>query len=115
MTGLQPLRILVVDDQQEMRDLLCDVLRERDYEVAAAGDGEEALAALSGQPFELIISDIRMPAMDGVTLLERVKAERGFTPFVVLITAFGDINDTVRLIDRGAYDYLIKPDRKSVV
>ncbi len=109
MTGLQPLRILVVDDQQEMRDLLCDVLRERDYAVYAAGDGEEALAALSGQPFELIISDIRMPSMDGVTLLERVKAERGFTPFVILITAFGDINDTVRLIDRGAYDYLIKP------
>jgi len=109
MTDQRPLEILIVDDQQEMRELLCEVLSEKGYAVAAAGDGEEALAALSRSPFDLIISDIRMPSMDGITLLERVKAEGGASPFIILITAFGDFNDTVRLIDRGAYDYLIKP------
>jgi len=109
MTSPPPLRILIVDDQPQMRELLADVLGERGYAVVTAGDGEQALERLAEQAFELIISDIRMPSMDGVTLLERVKDVQGFSPFVILITAFGDINDTVRLIDRGAYDYLIKP------
>lgn len=109
MTELRPLEILIVEDQQEMRELLCDVLSEKGYVVATAGDGEKALVTLGQQSFDLIISDIRMPSMDGITLLERVKVKGGPSPFVILITAFGDINDTVRLIDRGAYDYLIKP------
>ncbi len=109
MTDQPALHILIVDDQQEMRELLCDLLSERGYQVTAADNGEQALSLLSEQAFELIISDIRMPAMDGITLLEQVKDKQGFTPFVILITAFGDINDTIRLIDSGAYDYLIKP------
>ncbi len=109
MTDQLALRILVVDDQPEMRELLCELLCERGYSVAAAADGEQALQLLTEESFELIISDIRMPSMDGISLLERVKAGQGFSPFVILITAFGDINDTISLIDSGAYDYLIKP------
>ncbi|MFV1958410.1 MAG: response regulator, partial [Planctomycetota bacterium] len=109
MTGESPIRILVVDDEAEMREFLQEILAERGYVVAAAAGAEEALGALAEREFHLVVSDIRMPGMDGVTLLERVKAQTGFTPFVILITAFGDVEDTVRLIDRGAYDYLIKP------
>jgi DNA-binding NtrC family response regulator len=102
-------RILVVDDQEDMREFLQDILAERGYPVETAADGPEALRALEGGGFHLVISDIRMPGMDGVTLLDRIKAEPGFTPFVILITAFGDVDDTIRLLDRGAYDYVIKP------
>ncbi|MEW6489830.1 MAG: sigma-54 dependent transcriptional regulator [Thermodesulfobacteriota bacterium] len=106
---MDPVRILVVDDQEDMREFLRDVLVERGYAVDAAADGPGALRALEGGGFHLVISDIRMPGMDGVALLDRIKAQSGFTPFVILITAFGDVDDTVRLLDRGAYDYVIKP------
>lgn len=109
MSEQATLRILVVDDQEDMREFLRDILAERGYPVETAADGPEALRALDGGGFHLVISDIRMPGMDGVTLLDRIKAEPGFTPFVILITAFGDVDDTVRLLDRGAYDYVIKP------
>ncbi len=103
--------ILVVEDQDDMRDYLHDILAERGYPVETAATGREALERLEHGAFHLVISDIRMPEMDGVALLDAVKARPGFSPFVILITAFGDIEDTVRLIDRGAYDYIIKPFR----
>ncbi len=109
MSEQGPLHILVVDDQEDMREFLQDILVERGYSVETVADGPEALRALDGGGFHLVISDIRMPRMDGVTLLDRIKAEPGFTPFLILITAFGDVDDTVRLLDRGAYDYVIKP------
>ncbi len=106
------LRILVAEDQEDMRDYLRDVLSERGYAVDTAANGTEALERLAEGGYHLVISDIRMPGMDGLALLDAVKGARGaFAPFVILITAFGDIEDTVRLIDRGAYDYLIKPFR----
>ncbi len=106
------LRILVVEDQDDMREYLRDVLAERGYTVHTAAHGAEALERLAQEPYHLVISDIRMPGMDGLALLDAVKGGQGpFAPFVILITAFGDIEDTVRLIDRGAYDYLIKPFR----
>jgi DNA-binding NtrC family response regulator len=109
LSATDPVRILVVDDQEDMREFLQDILTDRGYPVETAADGPEALRALEGGGFHLVISDIRMPGMDGVTLLDRIKAEPGFTPFVILITAFGDVDDTVRILDRGAYDYVIKP------
>ncbi len=105
------IRILVVDDQEDMRDYLRDILEERGYRAETAASGAEALERVRAGGFHLVISDIRMPGMDGVALLDAIKASGGFTPFVILITAFGDIEDTVRLIDRGAYDYIIKPFR----
>ncbi len=108
---MTPLRILVVDDQADMCAFLRDVLVDHGYDVATASSGAGALDLLEGGGFHLVISDIRMPGMDGVALLDEIKKGTGFTPFVILVTAFGDVADTVGLLDRGAYDYVIKPFR----
>jgi DNA-binding NtrC family response regulator len=103
------MKILVVDDHEEMQAFLQDILSEQGYHTEAAGTADEALNLLARDEFHLVITDIRMPGMDGVGLLERIKSGVGFSPFVILITAFGDINDTISFIDKGAYDYIIKP------
>ncbi|HEB50361.1 MAG TPA: sigma-54-dependent Fis family transcriptional regulator [Desulfobulbus sp.] len=103
--------ILVVEDDRDMREFIRDILTENSYPVTLAANGEEALARLAQEPFPIIVSDLKMPVMDGHTLLERISARQALRPFVILITAFGDIDEAVRLIDRGAYDYIIKPFR----
>ncbi|NOY13069.1 MAG: sigma-54-dependent Fis family transcriptional regulator [Deltaproteobacteria bacterium] len=109
MNSKPTVSILIVDDHKEMRDFLQDILSEQGYRVATAASADEALERLASREFHLVITDIKMPGMDGVGLLEQIKTGRGFSPFVILITAFGDINDTIRFIDKGAYDYIIKP------
>lgn len=101
--------ILVVDDHEDMRDFLQEILVEQGYRTAIAASADEALERLASREFHLVITDIKMPGMDGVGLLEQIKSSKGFSPFVILITAFGDINDTIGFIDKGAYDYIIKP------
>ncbi len=103
------MKILVVDDHEEMQEFLQDILSEQGYQTEAAGTAVDALELLARDEFHLVITDIKMPGMDGVRLLEKIKSGVGFSPFVILITAFGDINDTIRFIDKGAYDYIIKP------
>jgi len=109
MKAYGTINILVVDDHQDMQDYLQDILSEQGYKVAKAGTADEALAKIAHNEFHLVITDIKMPGMDGVGLLNEIKSGTGFSPFVILITAFGDINDTIGLIDKGAYDYIIKP------
>ncbi len=109
MSQRAELDILVVDDHADMRDFLQDILSEQGYRTATAASADEALERLASREFHLVISDIKMPGMDGVGLLEQIKTGSGFSPFVILITAFGDINDTIGFIDKGAYDYIIKP------
>lgn len=109
MSGIMNLDILVVDDHADMREFLQDVLLEQGYRVATAASAAEALECLNQREFHLVISDIKMPGMDGVRLLEKIKSGTGFSPFVILVTAFGDIDNTINVIDKGAYDYIIKP------
>jgi len=109
MSYMSDFQILVVDDHEDMRDFLRDILSEQGYQTMAAGSAAEALERLAVREFHLVISDIKMPGMDGVGLLDKIKSSPGFTPFVILITAFGDIHDTIGFIDKGAYDYIIKP------
>ncbi len=103
------MEILVVDDHEDMRDFLQEILSEQGYRTATAASADEALERLASREFHLVITDIKMPGMDGVGLLEQIKSCKGFSPFVILITAFGDINNTIGFIDKGAYDYIIKP------
>jgi two-component system response regulator PilR (NtrC family)/two-component system response regulator HydG len=109
MSDKLTLNILIVDDHEDMRDFLEDILSGHGYRITAVASAREALDSLTRSDYHLVITDIKMPGMDGVSLLEKIKSSTGFSPFVILITAFGDINDTISFIDKGAYDYIIKP------
>ena len=100
--------ILVVDDEQSMRDFLKILLVKDGYKVLVAEDGVQALAMLDKKGVDLVISDIRMPGMDGLELLEEIRTRSADLP-VVMITAFASPNDAVRAMKNGAYDYISKP------
>ncbi|MBI3328736.1 MAG: sigma-54-dependent Fis family transcriptional regulator [Nitrospinae bacterium] len=100
--------IVVVDDDGRMRDLLVKVLMREGYTVRALPRAREVLEALSEAPTDLVISDIRMPEMDGLTLLHEVKRISPETS-VILMTAFGSIDSAVQAMKTGASDYLTKP------
>jgi two-component system response regulator AtoC len=100
--------ILVVDDEARMRELVTKVLAREGYTVRALPRAQDVLQALEEEPVDLIISDIRMPEMDGLTLLQEVKRVAPETS-VLLMTAFGSIDTAVQAIKAGAYDYLTKP------
>jgi DNA-binding NtrC family response regulator len=102
------LQILVVDDERSVRDVTGDLLRAHGHQVATAADGREALRLLDEEPFHLVLSDIRMPRMDGLQLLEAVIARHPGTR-VLLFTGYGNIPDAVAAIKRGAVGYITKP------
>jgi two-component system response regulator PilR (NtrC family)/two-component system response regulator HydG len=103
------LKILVVEDDRAMMDFLMEVLGDHGYKVTAAANGRDALEKLEDLSPHIIISDLKMPELDGISLLEQIKGRQGTTPFIILITAFGDVSEAIHLIDKGAYDYIIKP------
>jgi DNA-binding NtrC family response regulator len=103
-----PGEILVVDDDARMRELIAKVLAREGYAVRSLPRVWEVLQALEDGPVDLVISDIRMPEMDGLTLLQEVKRVAPETS-VLLMTAFGSIDTAVQAIKAGAYDYLTKP------
>lgn len=109
MSNSPQINILVVEDDQDMRDFIEDILVEQGYAVSTAANGQEALERINETAFPIIVSDLKMPVMDGITLLAEISAREVLKPFVILITAFGDIDDAIQLIGRGAYDYIIKP------
>ncbi len=101
-------RILVVDDEQKMRRLLEMALRGMGHEVVQARDGREALEQFDNQPFDLVLTDMRMPNMDGMTFLRRLR-ERGHDVPVVVLTAYGTVESAVEAMKLGAVDYIIRP------
>ena len=100
-------RVLVVDDEEGPREAIRMILKPR-YEVYTAGSGEEVLAALPGLRPDVIFMDVKMPRMDGVQLLERVKATDPQVE-VVMITAYASLDTVQRAMRFGAMDYLVKP------
>src|ERR1700735_496652 len=102
-------RILVVDDEEAIREIVCATLATSGYDCKQAGSGMEALATLnSGEEFELMLSDLMMADLDGIGLLERTKEKFPEMP-VVMVTAVHDISVALAAIRNGAYDYLLKP------
>jgi DNA-binding NtrC family response regulator len=101
-------RILIVDDQNMMRDSLAATLAREGHEVVAAVDGAAAVARLGATRFDLLITDLRMPKMTGLELLAEAKRLRPEMP-VVLMTAFATVNTAVEAMKLGAYDYIQKP------
>src|SRR5258708_4830809 len=104
-----PDRILVVDDEEAIREIVASMLTSAGYACKQAGSGMEALAVLnSGDEFDLMLSDLMMADLDGIGLLERTKEKSPDMP-VVMVTAVHDISVALAAIRNGAYDYLLKP------
>ncbi len=101
-------RILVVDDEDKMRRLLEMALQGMGHEVVAARDGNDALACIEAAPVDLVLTDLRMPRMDGITLLRTLR-ERGHDVPVVVLTAYGTVESAVEAMKLGAVDYIIRP------
>lgn len=101
-------RILVVEDDEDMRSLLKEFLLEEGYEAVLAGNGLEALRKLAQQPFDLVLTDIRMPGPTGLDILPAVKRLRPEVVIVVL-TAFGSEEVFRQSVQKGATAYLEKP------
>ncbi|MGZ8450012.1 MAG: sigma-54-dependent transcriptional regulator [Candidatus Deferrimicrobiaceae bacterium] len=100
--------ILVAEDDRNMRRVLRAMLVREGYDVAEAADGEAASAWLSGRRADVLITDIRMPKMDGLALFRHARERHPDVP-VILITAYGTIGDAVDAIRSGAFDYISKP------
>jgi DNA-binding NtrC family response regulator len=100
--------ILIADDEAGVRESLAEVLREEGYEVTAVADGEAAIEALGQSEFDLVVTDIRMPGVDGLTVLRHTR-EVAPQALVLLMTAHATVETAVEAIRRGAQDYLLKP------
>ncbi len=100
--------ILIVDDEQSMRELLSIMLKKEGYDVSTANNGEHALRAVQSEIFDLIITDIRMPSVNGIELLKSVK-ELSPETVVIVVTAFASTETAVDAMKLGAYDYITKP------
>jgi two-component system response regulator HydG len=109
-----PNTILIVDDEDPLRASLVKTLRKEGYEVLEAPDGETALELIRREPVSVVLTDLKMPGMDGVQLLKAIKA---ISPEVevILMTAYGTIETAVEAMREGAYDYIEKPLRRAEV
>ncbi len=101
-------KILVVDDEKDVRDLLYDVLSAEGFEVSTANDGVDAFELFQKDNFPIVITDIRMAKMDGITLLKKIKEVSPLTT-VIIITAYPSVESVKEAIFAGAYDYIAKP------
>ena len=108
MKGTPKFQALIVDDEQIQREMLEGFLTKEGYGVGTAGDGAAALDQFKRAPFDLVLTDFRMPGMDGIQLLKELKRLNPEV-VVVLLTAYGTVETAVRAMKEGAHDYLTKP------
>jgi DNA-binding NtrC family response regulator len=101
-------RVAVLDDEARMADVIAMVLRRERHHVEPFRDGTAALAALREQPFDLLLTDLRMPAPDGLAVLREALAIDRELP-VILLTAHGSVSSAIEAIRHGAFDYVEKP------
>lgn len=108
------MRILVVDDDEQLRLALFSTLKHLSHECVLAQNAKEALTLLKKETFDLILSDLKMPKIDGIEFLKQVKQNNINTPFVIM-TAFGTIETAVLAIKLGAFDFIVKPFSKETI
>jgi two-component system response regulator AtoC len=101
-------RVLVIDDEENLRHYLQLILGEAGYQVAIAQDGEEGLAKMQRHAWDIILCDIKMPSMDGMALLKAAK-EKGLEGTIIMMSAYGTVDTAVEAMKIGAYDYVSKP------
>jgi two-component system response regulator AtoC len=107
-------KLLVIDDEPGLRQSLRLLLSEEGFEVADASDGERGLARALGEPFDAVLCDVRMPALDGLEFLRRYRAGGG-TALVIMMSAYGSEDAAIAAMKEGAYDYIPKPFRADEV
>jgi DNA-binding NtrC family response regulator len=108
-------RILIVDDEIDMLELLELIITDRtDYEVVTTNSPLEVPELMKSQAFDLLITDLRMPDLDGIELIEMVKKIDDQIPFII-ITAYGTIESAVEAMRKGAFDYITKPFRQEQI
>src|ERR1700712_700024 len=106
---MQKDKLLIIDDEERLRNLLARILQLEGYDVLVAANGKEALKKLQQEAIPVVISDVKLPDANGIELTAQIKASWPATEIIVL-TAFGTINDGVKAIKAGAFDYITKGD-----
>jgi DNA-binding NtrC family response regulator len=106
-----PIRVLVADDEKNLRELLVRELSRKGHAVEGVGDGEAALDRLRDDPPDVLILDMRMPRLEGIAVLRRLAEQGGEAPQVIVTTGFQEVSSAVEAMKLGAYDYLTKPAR----
>ena len=101
------MKILLADDEPTIRLSLVDALEDMGHAVVAAADGQQASDALQREGFDVLVSDIRMPKVDGMTLFRQARQRQPID--VILMTAYAEVSDAVAALKEGAIDYLMKP------
>jgi len=104
------MKILVVDDEEGARELFFTILSGEGYAVTLANDGEAAMNLLKGTPYDLVITDIKMPVMDGLQLLQEIR-KTGSKTDVIMVTAYGEVETYLKAMSLGAAEYINKPIR----
>ncbi len=102
------MRLLIVEDDRELREALADLLRQSGYEIEACADGRDAFNSVRANSYDLVIVDLMLPGMNGVTLVRNLRREHRSLPILV-VTARDALEDRVTGLDAGADDYLVKP------
>ncbi len=101
-------RVLVVDDEKVIREILSEFLTMEGYVVRSVEDGERALTELRLRPYDIVISDLKMPRVSGLQLLEKI-TEENLNVLTVIMTGFGTVETAIEAMKKGAYDYILKP------
>jgi len=100
--------ILVVDDELLIRDLIYDFFNEREWDVTIVDNGEKALRAFENGDFNVVLTDLKMPEMDGATLIDRMKEVKPDQPIVV-VTGYPSVDSAIRALQQRVDDYIVKP------
>src|SRR3989304_10119168 len=106
--------ILIVEDDSELRGALGEVLSVGANTIHLSGTGEEALRLIDQKAFDLFISDVKLPGLSGLQLLDSIKNKSAYTP-VIMMTGFGTVQNAVEAMKKGAFEYLLKPFSLSVM
>jgi len=101
-------KVLIIDDEENMRHLLSVILGKEGYKINQAKDGEDALSKIDQEDFDFILSDIRMPKMNGMQLLDELK-KRKSDALCIVMSAYGNTETAIEVMKHGAYDYISKP------
>lgn len=104
------MKILVVDDEEGARELFHTILSDEGYDISLANNGEEALNLFNSGKFNLVITDIKMPVMDGLQLLQEIR-KAGSKTDVIMVTAYGEVETYLKSMSLGAVEYINKPIR----